>query len=571
MPEHNSHIPNMPVSLCAGRYQFEGRLGEGGMAAVFLATDTTLQVKRAVKVLTISHGKTSLRRRLNAEARAMARLKHPNVLGVHDVGTDGDLDFVVMDLAYGSLQDVIESTGPLALGDAVQFTIQVLSALACAHAEGIIHRDVKPHNVLLDINGRALLADFGIALLVEDDRRTKTGVAMGSLAYMPPEQRLDAARVGPAADIYSAGAMLYNLLTNDNPVDLFLADDDSERFAGLPPAVVVVIRTATQVMMNDRYASAGEMAGELVALLEAMDPSALERVWRLTNREQFPAPSERFTHGTQTSRGTPAFANPTTRRAHVDAALTFVEALPEEQRAKRAPTLIPQHSDPSHAVVANPPEATGGAEPNLWKGMVAVLGLFFLLIALTSGVVVWRVMSTLMPEQTSAIPNGVLGGDSAVVEPAVVDVGLPPVDDIVEPTPEPQPEPALVSTQPISVPSAPASEPAVVAVPEPAVPAGSGGPSGHGGRWSGSFNGRSMALDLRGPASAVTGTVSISFLGNTEEHDVVGRVSDGVVQLRDVEERPDSGTYRLTRDGDVMDGRFERNSGGIRLFQLRRQ
>ncbi len=567
MSEHTSHIPDMPESLCDGRYQFEGRLGEGGMAAVFLATDTTLQVKRAVKVLTIAHGKSSLRRRLNAEARAMARLKHPNVLGVHDVGTDGALDYVVMDLAFGSLQDVIEDTGPMVLGDAVQYTIQVLSALACAHAEGIVHRDVKPHNVLLDGNGRALLADFGIALLVEDDRRTKTGVAMGSLAYMPPEQRLDAARVGPAADIYSAGAMLYNLLTNDNPVDLFLADDDSDRFAGLPPKVVQVIRTATQVIMADRYASAGEMAGELVELLQAMDPSALDRVWRLTNHEQFPAPSERFTQGTQTSRQTPTPATARAQREHVDAAFTFVEALPEEQRAKRAPTLIPTDSAvlPAVGAAAAVPAA---AEPNRWKGILAVLGLFFLLISLTSGVLVWRVMSNVMPGESSAIAEGVAGGDPTLTTPAVVNVEPVPVNDLVEPVVEP--EPGNVTTEPVPVPVVQTPEPAVVSVPEPAAAVASGGSSAHRGSWSGSRNGKSMVLNLRGPASALTGTVTISFLGNTIEHSVVGQASDGVIELRDVEDGPDSGTYRFVRDGDVMDGRFERNAGGIRTFQLRR-
>jgi serine/threonine-protein kinase len=506
MSDRASHIPNMPESLCAGRYLFEGRLGEGGMAAVFLATDTTLQVKRAVKVLTIAHGKSSLRRRLNAEARAMARLKHPNILGVHDVGTDGELDFVVMDLAFGSLQDVIESTGPMALGDAVQYTIQVLSALACAHAEGIVHRDVKPHNVLLDMNGRALLADFGIALLVEDDRRTKTGVAMGSLAYMPPEQRLDAARVGPAADIYSAGAMLYNLLTNDNPVDLFLAEDDSDRFAGLPPDVVKVIRTATQVTITERYASAGEMAGELVSLLEAMDPSALDRVWRLKNHEQFPAPSERFTHGTQTSRQTPAPANATARREHVDAAFTFVEALPEEQRAKRTPTLIPSQSELSQPVLASPATPTIEPEPSRLKGFVAVFGLFFLLIALTSGLVVWQVMSTFNPGQTSSIPDGVTGGESTVLEPVDVNVEPVPIDDPVEPAVEAEPDVAVVATEPVPVPVAPTPEPEVVAVPEPAVVVESGGSSGSTGVWTGSLDGQAMSMNLRGPASALRGT-----------------------------------------------------------------
>lgn len=262
----------IPRTLRDGRYALGPLLGQGGMAVVVMAHDNELGVDRAVKLLSPrGDSRETLRRRLRAEARAMARLNHPNILSVHDVGSEGELDWVVMDLAEGgSLQDLVQH-GPMAPALAVHHMVQVLSALQAAHAEGVVHRDVKPHNVLLDKGGRALLADFGIALLAGDDRRTRSGVAMGSLAFMPPEQRLDASRVGPAADVYAVGSTLYNLLTGSNPVDLFLADADSPRWTGVPPELAEVLRRACAMRPEDRYPDAAAMQTALTALMPRLE------------------------------------------------------------------------------------------------------------------------------------------------------------------------------------------------------------------------------------------------------------------------------------------------------------
>lgn len=272
-------LPREPSSLLSGRYVLGDVLGHGGMAVVYGCHDTELGVARAVKLLRPGHS-DSVRRRLRAEASAMARLRHPNVLGIHDVGAEGSWDFVVMDLAEGgSLLERLEREGSLPVPEVAAYGVQLLSALAAAHAQGMVHRDVKPHNVLLDGAGRAMLADFGIALLLEDDRRTRTGVAMGSVAYMPPEQRLDASRVGPAADLYSVGATLFHLATGANPVDLFLAEDD--RWEALPAELRPVLRRACAQHPEDRYPDAASMAADLRPLLPD-DVTA------------FPSPSEGF-------------------------------------------------------------------------------------------------------------------------------------------------------------------------------------------------------------------------------------------------------------------------------------
>ena len=203
-----------------GRYELGDELGAGGMASVFRARDTELRREVAVKVL-FPHlaRKSEVTRRFQREARAAAVLEHPNILRVYDVGADaGAPPFIVMELVRGhSLREVAEAHGPM-LGELVAcIGVLVCEALAVAHAAGIVHRDVKPGNVMLADDGRLLLADFGVARLDDDDSLvTKSGALLGTPSFMAPEQALGNP-VDARSDLYSVGASLYQLATGGLP------------------------------------------------------------------------------------------------------------------------------------------------------------------------------------------------------------------------------------------------------------------------------------------------------------------------------------------------------------------
>ena len=259
------------------RYRLVAELGEGGFATVYRALDTLLEVERAVKVLEpprrgdMSEARHRVRRerrrrRFLTEARAMARINHPHILRVYDFGHEGDVDYVVMELAEaGSLGERVRRSGALQLDYAVRYGVQVLSGLSAAHAAGIIHRDVKPHNILLSRAGRAMLGDFGVALLVDDPvRHTQDGATVGTLAFMAPEQKQDAHAVGPRADVYGMAATLYQLLTRQTPADLTWVEDDSPRWLLIDPAVRPVLQRALRPRAEQRHATAQELADALM-------------------------------------------------------------------------------------------------------------------------------------------------------------------------------------------------------------------------------------------------------------------------------------------------------------------
>ncbi len=260
------------------RYRLIEVIGDGGTATIFAAEDVTLGLRCAVKVLKPSSAVDSgLRARLVSEAATMARLSHPNILRVYGAGSES-AQWIAMELAEsGSVADRMRAEGPFSPRRAIQIVLQVLAALELAHGAGVVHRDVKPDNLLLQADGSVKLADFGIALLDDHTRLTRAGFAMGSLPYMAPEQRVDAHAVGPRADLYAAGATLYNLLTGATPVDLFLAPPNSPRFAAIPEGLVELVRKATHADPERRFQSAAEMAEALQRCLPNAPDTVLER------------------------------------------------------------------------------------------------------------------------------------------------------------------------------------------------------------------------------------------------------------------------------------------------------
>ncbi|HJN78375.1 MAG TPA: protein kinase [Myxococcota bacterium] len=260
--------------LADGRYRLIDVLAAGGMATVYKGYDCRLQVQRAIKILSPALArKRSLRTRFEQEASTMALLEHPSIVRVYDVGTDGDRVYIVMELIEcGSLLDRVKEHGALPPKMAVMATIDMLDALRVAHDRGVVHRDIKPHNILLSSDGNIRLTDFGIARMCkwdeEDDGMTKTGAVMGTWGFMPPEQRVDAKSVDTRADLYSVGATLYSILTDKTPVDLFVADMDARILDGLQPQVAEVIRTACKYDREERYGSAEQMAQALRDLVD---------------------------------------------------------------------------------------------------------------------------------------------------------------------------------------------------------------------------------------------------------------------------------------------------------------
>lgn len=201
------------------RYEVERKLGAGGMAAVYLAKDIKHDRQVAIKVLHPELAATIGGDRFEREIRTAAKLQHPNILGMFDSGVADGLLFYVMPFVEGeSLRDRLDRESQLPVEDAIQITLEVADALGYAHAKGIVHRDIKPDNVMLS-GGHALVADFGIARAAGEAgsaKLTSTGMSVGTPTYMAPEQAVGES-VGPTADLYSLGCMLYEMLAGDPP------------------------------------------------------------------------------------------------------------------------------------------------------------------------------------------------------------------------------------------------------------------------------------------------------------------------------------------------------------------
>ncbi|GAA3227701.1 serine/threonine-protein kinase [Actinocorallia longicatena] len=273
--------------LLGGRYRLEDRLGGGGMGDVWRARDEFLHRGVAVKEVRLPAGLTPQQRaefceRMMREARAAAALAHPSIITVHDVLSQDDRPWIVMDLINGSsLEQVRVERGPMPPKQVAEIGVQLLDALALAHRRGILHRDVKPANVLLTASGQAILTDFGIATIAGDERLTLTHGLIGSPGYMAPERLQQGSAVGPSSDLWSLAATLYAAVEGRSP----FARPNAMAMLG------AVLTEDAPVPVN-----AGPLGGVLLAMLardpaRRPDPRLVRQTFQAVAGDGTPAPA----------------------------------------------------------------------------------------------------------------------------------------------------------------------------------------------------------------------------------------------------------------------------------------
>ncbi len=259
-----------------GRYRLEARVGAGGMSTVYRAFDETLQRPVAVKLMNREVASDSDQlERFRREARAVAQLSHPHIVGVIDAGEDDGRPYIVLEYVEGeTLKDRIRRLGRLPIAEAVAYAIEIARALGAAHSRHIVHRDVKPQNVLIDEEGSAKVTDFGIARTLEEDGLTADGRVLGTTDYVSPEQALGQ-HVSGQSDLYSLGVVLYEMLTGevpfkgDNQVAVAMKHVREElpdvqlKRPEVSAALAAVVETATAKHEDDRYADDAEIIADL--------------------------------------------------------------------------------------------------------------------------------------------------------------------------------------------------------------------------------------------------------------------------------------------------------------------
>jgi eukaryotic-like serine/threonine-protein kinase len=351
-------------TLFDGRYRIQRKLGAGGMADVYLAEDQELGRRVAIKILNGRHANDAqFIERFRREAKNAAALNHPNIVSIYDRGEAEDTYYIAMEFLDGrTLKELIVGHGAAPVRVAIEYARQILSALRFAHRHGIVHRDIKPHNVLVDAEGRVKVTDFGIAR-AGTSQMTETGSIVGTAQYLSPEQARGG-EVDQRSDLYSLGVVLYELLTGktpfegDTPVEVAMKHlsnapkPPSELRKDIPPELDMVVLRALAKDPNDRYQSADEMEGDL------------DRV----------------------ARGLPIAA------ATVDTATQVMRRPPATQVESTAATMIAPVPGASRDVP--PPfieeEEHVGHERPWWAWLLAFL---FVVAAVVAGILVWQELS----------------------------------------------------------------------------------------------------------------------------------------------------------------------------------
>jgi serine/threonine-protein kinase len=269
-----------------GRYELLAELGKGAMGVVYRANDPLLDRQVAIKTVSMSLDPQEMAEyegRFYQEAKAAGSLNHPNIVTVYDVGKSGNLAYMAMEFLQGEeLRALMAAGQPLPVARAVDIAAQVAEGLAYAHQNGVVHRDVKPANIMLSVTGRCKITDFGIARMRSAEVKTQTGIVLGSPRYMSPEQ-VAGKRAEPRSDIFSLGVILYEMLTGKPP---FTGEDvtsvmfqimnlvpppPSSLNARVPEVLDFIVAKAIAKVLDDRYASADELAKDLREVAKQID------------------------------------------------------------------------------------------------------------------------------------------------------------------------------------------------------------------------------------------------------------------------------------------------------------
>ncbi|WP_409484708.1 protein kinase domain-containing protein [Arsenicicoccus dermatophilus] len=347
-------------TVLAGRYRLDRSIGRGGMGQVWSAHDLRLQRQVAVKTVDLAAaGDDVAAARFQQEAQATAALSHPNIVTIFDNGMDGTTAFLVMELLSGpSLEELVQDEGPLPVDQALEYAQDTASALGAAHRAGIVHRDVKPSNLMLDARGALKMVDFGIARLdqARTSRLTATAMVIGSAPYLSPEQATGGI-ASPQSDLYSLGCVLMALLTGEPPFEgehaLAILHQHlsatpprpSDLRPGVPATVDDLVAQLLAKRPEERPASAGDVAGRIAAIRRGvaprttvlpqageaaattvLPPSAGAGGTRVQPAVTGPAPVATSTTGATAQTATGATAQPATGTGRVE---------PEPQRRRR--------------------------------------------------------------------------------------------------------------------------------------------------------------------------------------------------------------------------------------------
>ncbi|MDX9954135.1 MAG: right-handed parallel beta-helix repeat-containing protein [Anaerolineae bacterium] len=383
----------MPLTISQmlqGRYRIAARLGEGGMGAVYRAWDTRLHVSVAVKELIPQPGLDSgllaqLRQQFEQEAVTLARLSHPNLVRVTDFFEEGGNAYLVMEFLEGeSLADTIAHHGPVPEPQVLQWTTQLLDALAYCHEQGIVHRDIKPQNILLRPDGRAVLVDFGLVKLWNPrDPRTQMVVrGMGTPEYAPPEQYDTATgHTDARSDIYSLGATLYHALTGQAPPTATQRMANPRSFpapralnAQIKPGIEGIILKAMAIDMSERFQSAQAMRSTL-AEVRAGKPPLPGNTLPGNTLPGNTLPGNTLPGNTLPGNTLPSPFNEPPKATGVPGVYTPARSAPLPQQ----PTPPPGWVQPYFPAPPQPAPATNQSRSKLSTGIIVLLGLGVLL------------------------------------------------------------------------------------------------------------------------------------------------------------------------------------------------